>query len=270
MSRTIGAMDSRQWTTRAPDPRVRRLLARDYCGFAEVSTGSRRWLMPPTCTVTVILNLGASFGGFPGSFVAGIQDTYSLVDYGGSFSCVDLKLTPLGAYTLLGLPMSEISGTVVDLADIVGDSRLTAGLGEASSWERCFAIVDAFLLRRAADGPEPAREVSWAWRRLLATGGRIPVGALAEEVGWSRKHLITRFRQQTGLPPKTLARIVPFSHLLRRLETGPVRWDRIAADCGYYDQAHLNRDFREFVGTTPTDFLTRREPGGGIDGSGLG
>ena len=102
-------------------------------------------------------------------------------------------------------------------------------------------------------------EVAWAWRRLAATCGAVPVGELAAEVGWSRRHLVTRFHQQVGLPPKTAARVIRFAHLLRRFagtETG--KWSRIAAECGYYDQAHMNRDFREFAGTTPTDYLARR------------
>ena len=86
----------------------------------------------------------------------------------------------------------------------------------------------------------------------------MPVGALAQEVGWSRRHLVTRFRQQVGLPPKTIARVVRFEGLLRRVAgTGGAAWSRIAAECGYYDQAHMNRDFREFAGTTPTEYLAR-------------
>jgi len=87
---------------------------------------------------------------------------------------------------------------------------------------------------------------------------------LADEVGWSRRHLIARFRQQVGLPPKTLSRIVRFAGLARRLEA-PDRpgLARLATEAGYYDQTHLNREFREFTGTTPTSFSARQR--GGIE-----
>jgi hypothetical protein len=69
--------------------------------------------------------------------------------------------------------------------------------------------MDRFLLGRLADGPRPSPEVGWAWARLMATGGAVPIGRLAGEVGWSHKQLIARFRQQIGLRPKTAARTLP-------------------------------------------------------------
>jgi methylphosphotriester-DNA--protein-cysteine methyltransferase len=103
--------------------------------------------------------------------------------------------------------------------------------------------------------------VRWAWRRLVRSGGAVPIGALAREVGWSHKHLITKFRQQVGLAPKTAARLVRFEHVWRRLgDGGPAHWDRIAADGGYADQSHLIRDFREFTGGSPAEFLARSTP----------
>jgi methylphosphotriester-DNA--protein-cysteine methyltransferase len=116
--------------------------------------------------------------------------------------------------------------------------------------------VDEFLLRRVADGPEASPEVGWVWRRLAATGGAVPIRLLAGEVGWSHKHLIAKFKQQVGLPPKAAARLVRFDRVLGRLAERPVpAWEQLAADGGYADQAHLIRDFREFTGTTPGRFL---------------
>jgi AraC-like DNA-binding protein len=259
-------MERRESRPGAPDPRLRPLLDRDYVAFAETAVPLQRWLMPPAANVTMILSIGEPLGELSGSFVSGIGSGYSLVSYGGTWSCLDLKLTPLGAYTLLGVPMGELMDRVVDVGDVLGAGgrRFAEALAEAPTWERRFDLTDAFLLHRASTGPEPAAEVAEAWRRLLETGGRIPIGALAEEIGWSRKHLITRFRQQVGLPPKRLGRIIRFAGLLRRVDaaTGPVPWDRVAAECGYYDQAHLGRDFGEFTGTSPTGYLARRVPGG--------
>ncbi len=203
----------------------------------------------------MIINTGAAFGGLPGAFATGLADTHEVIDQFGAIECVDLKLTPLGAYTLLGVPMDELANDVVDLADVLGPdaTRLTERLANTPGWADRFAVLDEFLLRpRRAAARRRRREVAWAWRRLAETGGAVPIGALAEEVGWSRRHLVTRFRQQVGLPPKTVARVVRFEGLLRRLgAAGRPDWSRFAAECGYYDQAHLNRDFREFAGTTP-------------------
>jgi AraC-like DNA-binding protein len=66
------------------------------------------------------------------------------------------------------------------------------------------------------------------------------------------------------MPPKTLARVLRFKHALGLLQRDDgARFAEIAETCGYYDQAHLNRDFRAFAGAPPTDFLARRLPDGG-------
>lgn len=254
-------MPTESWTVRPADARLRPLLARDYVGFSESGAAGEGWLQPPTSSVTVILNLGERFGGLPDSFAAGLADTWTWVERGDAVSCLDLKLTPLGAYTLLGVPMHELAGKVVDAGDLLGPAvqSLLDALREAPDWERRFRLLDGFLVRRAELGPRPAEAVAWAWRRLAESGGQVPVGRLAEEVGWSHRHLVARFREEVGLTPKTMARIVRFSRLLRSLEGGEaVRWAELAVDHGYYDQAHLYRDFRQFLGLTPAAFLAQR------------
>ncbi|MGB3438948.1 MAG: helix-turn-helix domain-containing protein [Actinophytocola sp.] len=223
-----------------PDPRLRPLLSRDYLRFRQPEEEGAAWLAPPSTAVTVIINMGEAFGGLPHAFVAGPSDACDVVSMHGEIDCVELKLTPLGAYRLFGVPVSELVNEVVALTELA-DLRP----------ER----LDDGLLRLADAGPAPAGEVAWVWRRLHAAHGNVPIAALAAEVGWSRRHLVDRFRAQAGLAPKTLARVLRFEELLRRLPTG--RFAEVAADCGYYDQAHMNRDFREFAGTTPGDWLAR-------------
>ncbi len=272
---------------RPVDRRLRPLFARPPLGFAEHTATPGRWLMTPGPTVTIIVNLAEPFGGLPRAFVGGIEQAHSVVRHDGRTCCLDLKLTPPGAFRLLGVPMHEIAGRVVDVTDLLGPGarRLTEALVEApgepataegtppgtataAAWNRRFDLLEEFLLRHAATGPEPSAPVEWAWRRMLESGGRTPIGALADEIGWSDRHLIAKFRQQIGLPPKTAARVIRFARLLQLLDgaegAAEARWDRLAVTCGYYDQAHLNRDFREFAGTTPTDYVTRRVPSGNV------
>jgi AraC-like DNA-binding protein len=264
------AVSASSFAERRPSEPVRGLLTRNYLGFTQPETNGERWLATPTPTTTVIMNTGAAFGGLPGAFVTGLTDTHAVVEQFGQIECIDLKLTPLGAYTLLGVPMDELANEVVDLADVLGPAgaTLTERLADTAGWAERFAVLDAFLLARATAGPAPAPEVGWAWRRLVESGGAERIDALAHEVGWSRRHLVTRFRQQVGLPPKTVARIIRFERLLRRVGTaGRAEWSRIAAESGYYDQAHMNRDFREFAGTTPTEYLARlpgQQPAGEV------
>ena len=101
----------------------------------------------------------------------------------------------------------------------------------------------------------PEHAVSWAWQRLCATHGRVRISELAEELGWSRKRLVAGFREHVGLAPKTVARVLRFQHAVRLAEQTQLGWLEIAFRCGYYDQAHLIREFRAISGCTPGTFF---------------
>jgi AraC-like DNA-binding protein len=112
-------------------------------------------------------------------------------------------------------------------------------------------------LGRGDRGVRP--EVGYAWDRLEETGGNLRIGELAREVGWSRRYLADRFREETGLAPKAAARVIRFERACDRLR-GPDRppLAEVAADGGYVDQAHLSRDFRDLAGLTATTWLAER------------
>src|SRR5690606_3402390 len=114
---------------------------------------------------------------------------------------------------------------------------LAERLEAASAWERRFAILDDLLVREFARSAPVDPGICHAWRQLLAHHGDIEVGALAAELGWSRRHFGARFRDEIGLTPKTMARVVRFNHALSLLEGGsaPRSWATIASAAGYYD-----------------------------------
>jgi transcriptional regulator GlxA family with amidase domain len=112
---------------------------------------------------------------------------------------------------------------------------------------------------RIAAARTPSREVGWAYRTLAASGGQARVTSIARDIGWSRKHLAARFTQEIGCGPKTVARIMRFNRAASLARTTDESWAGIAADCGYADQAHLIREFRDLAGDAPTDWRTRPE-----------
>jgi AraC-like DNA-binding protein len=252
----------------APRPALRSLLPRGYVGFTEATT-PRHLVLPATTSVPLVVKLVDS-PYRPPAFVMGGHGSAIVLEGECSRSYVEVLLAPLGAYRLLGLPMAELSGQTVDLVEVLGPAgrRLAEQLREAPSWRQRFGLLDRFLLRRLEEGRPPAPEVDWAWRRLEATGGTVPIRQLAGEVGWSHKHLIARFGQQVGVKPKTAARLVRFNRVWRRLDQAGGRpdWALLAAEAGYADQSHLVREFHQFTGTTPTGFLARALPSDGDGG----
>jgi AraC-like DNA-binding protein len=239
---------------RSPHPELRRLLARPYTGFTEAPR--HRLVVAATTSVSVVVSIRDLEDRAP-AFVLGAHRKYTVMDTICAPTYLEVNLAPLGAYTLLGLPMDEITGLNVDLTEVLGAEgrRLADQLRDTPHWSDRFALVDAALLRRLETGPQPSPEVSRAWQLLVGTAGAMPISRIARDVGWSHKHLITRFKQQIGLAPKTAARLVRFDAAWGRIDERPMRWERIAADAGYADQAHFIRDFREFTGTTPSAYL---------------
>ena len=240
-----------------------------YAGYRETAPGGFRRLEPSNDEVHVIFSFGPECR-VPErvrSFVAATDTRHAVVEHDGHQHGVELRLTPLGAHMLLGLPMDELTGRVVELDGLLGREadELIERMHEARGWDGAFEVMDAWLLRRLADARRPHPSVEHTWERLVRSHGSAPISELVEETGWSRRHHAARFREQVGLAPKPFARILRFRHAAREL----VRPDgrslaEIALDCGYYDQAHLNRDFREFSGRSPTELMAARLPGGGF------
>ncbi|MFF8936497.1 helix-turn-helix domain-containing protein [Streptomyces paradoxus] len=166
---------------------------------------------------------------------------------------VQVRLSPAIALAVLGTGPAELESSVVELDDLWGErraARLREQLAEAASWEERFARVEAFLAPLSAGGPAIEPELAWAWDRIVAGHGQVRVEALADELGWSRKRLWSRFHAQLGLPPKRAVKLVRFDRAATRLAGGQAAAG-VAADCGYADQSHLHRDVVTFTGVTP-------------------
>ncbi len=257
---------------RVPDPRLQPLLYRPLYGFEQRDEPFASWLEPPRPAVTLMVDLDGAITAngepLPDAWLGGLDDTYTVVGVGRCYAALDIELTPLGAHTVLGRPMTEIAGRCVPLGDLFG-SGLVDRLRDARSWTERFDVLEGFLLTRAASGPRSTPAVAHAVARLYETRGGIRIHALAAELGYSRRQLDRRFLAEVGLSPKALARQIRFAHVCADVRRQPAAWGRLAAQAGYCDQAHLNRDFRELGGTTPTDFVARLLPVGGVVGDGV-
>jgi AraC-like DNA-binding protein len=202
----------------------------------------------------------------PASFTTlagGLHSTPALIRHDGHQHGVQLHLTPLGARVLFGMPAGELANTVVDLGTLLGPvaGELIERLRAARTWADRFLELDSVLSRIVQQRDGPAPELGWAWWRLGASHGRVEIATLAREVGWSRRHLGERFRREFGLTPKVAGRVMRFevAHRLLRAPQRPALAD-VAARAGFYDQAHLHREWRELAGCTPSRWLAEEFP----------
>jgi AraC-like DNA-binding protein len=186
---------------------------------------------------------------------------------------MQVNLTPFGAHRLLNVSLRELCARTVDVAVVLGaeGEALVEQLGNDRTWTERFARLDAFLcarLTRAQRGDDISTGMRTVWDLLSSAGGNVRIDALLAATAWSNKRLIAVVRDYTGLSPKRLARVMRFEHTLRHMQANDdLAWTQRALASGYYDQAHLIRDFSAFAGCTPTEYLRRRlPPGGGVLG----
>lgn len=239
-----------------PAPALRGVVDR-AADFQERSAPLRR-LESPLVGVVLIVSLGPDMeiDGRPiGSLVAGVWDRPTVTGHYGEQAGYQLYLDPLGARRLLGVPAGELANRLVTLEDVVGEFavELAERLADAPRAQERHATAQRLLATRLSADHPPAREVEYVLERLRTTRGAARVETLAAEVGWSRRHLAARFRDTIGLPPKSLGRLLRVEHAAQRVRAGD-RLADIAYGAGYADQADFNREFRELVGCTPSEF----------------
>jgi AraC-like DNA-binding protein len=245
----------REVASRLPAPPLRPLLGRALEGWSHEGPHGVSCHELPFPGIPLILNLGSPWlveGTSLDSFLAGLHTRPTRVTGEHAYSCLELRLTPLGTRRLLGLPLHELANATHALEDLLpGAGALAGRVREARSWDARFDLVEAFLAKRLADSPPSPRELDWAWSQLVRSGGRVRVRALATDLGWSPRRLIERFRDHVGLPPKTAARVIRLDRAVAALRSGTPRIAEVAAACGYADQAHLGRELRELGDVTP-------------------
>ncbi|MFD6231339.1 helix-turn-helix domain-containing protein [Streptomyces sp. NPDC060232] len=217
---------------------------------------------------------GAPGNGVWHSVLVGLRTSAVLGAYPGTGHAIEVDFTPLGAYACLGVPLAGLSETQVAAEDVLGvrwTSVLTERLALAPDWGTRWTILDEALCRRLTAGPSPSPVVAEAWHRLRVRHGGMHLRDLVAATGRGRRRLQALFREQIGLPPQSAIRVLRFQRVLT-MPPGSFRsLGELSAACGYYDQAHLNRDVRALAGLTPRELgglseRARREGAGVVDG----
>jgi AraC-like DNA-binding protein len=138
--------------------------------------------------------------------------------------------------------------------------RIRNQVGDIASATETLQVLEEELRSRLAETPSRGLDlVQHAGERLETSHGAVPVGALIDVAGVSGNHLATQFKSHVGVPPKRVARIYRFAQLILGVDDlRPVNWSVLAQTAGYFDQAHFSREFKDFTGHTPAEYLALR------------
>jgi AraC-like DNA-binding protein len=264
-----------RYVGRVPAPPLDRLIDDIYC-LSGVPR-HRRVNVPPMPSAHLFVSLGGPVrlrdsdpsvppAVFTDGWFMGVWTRRFLLEYPARVRLAGVHFKPWGISPFAGLPANELADRWVPagaagrrplerIRDQAGDTAPAAGVLRA--------VEEELRSRLAGVPPRGLDLVQYAGGRLAASGGAVPVGALAGAAGVSGNHLAAQFRSHVGVTPKRVARIYRFARLIVSVDAlRPVDWPGLAHAAGYFDQAHFSREFKDFTGHTPTEYLAlrRRHP----------
>ena len=178
---------------------------------------------------------------------------------------IGVRFHPAAAHCFLGTPLDQVTDARIAIAALWPQeaSRMLAEVDAAPGMPERIAAIERFVERRiAASGVTGDELVGRCVAAMMEPGaGAVAVDEIVSQSGIGRRQLERRFRKSVGISPGTLLDIVRFRRVFDAIEHDSARpWTDAAAAAGYFDQSHLVRDFRRFVGCTPTEFAAA-QPG---------
>lgn len=194
------------------------------------------------------------------AWISGIQRDYIVIGAERGSSMMGAHFRPGGAAPFFGFPISELTGSVVEL-DLIWKAELESLrdrlLEEPDPYHK-FDVLETYLLSKAR-GKLEADSVVDSALSALRQWPALPIRELAARIGVSQKRMISGFDCRVGCTPKVISRIFRFQRALQHAYQGEAHdWAELALECGYYDQAHFIHEFRQFAGMTPADYARRR------------
>jgi len=227
----------------------------------------------PSANVQIIFNLHQNslnvsvpqgidrFERFRGALIAGPRSDFSIVDTTDMESLMGVHFKPGGIWPFLGSPTDLLHNAHVSLDALWADQawELRDRLVAEPDAKSRFHLLENMLLRRLNQGTARHPAVAFALREFQTRENVGPISRVVGKVGLSSRRFITVFTKEVGLTPKLFCRLHRFQNTLSHIpQAGIVDWADLAIQCGYFDQAHLNHEFRAFSGLNPGSYLTHR------------
>lgn len=191
---------------------------------------------------------------FNGPVVGGARAGFYVKEVGAPVLSVGVQLLPGAALALFGVSAAELAGRHTPASELLGaqaDSMLQQLCEQGSAAQQLMRLESLLAARLPrVHGLHPG---------VADILGKFEHAARVEEMvresRYSHRGFIALFKQATGLSPKRYARLMRFQQLMAALRSAPAEsLSELALAAGYSDQAHMNREFREFAGLTPLQY----------------
>lgn len=201
---------------------------------------------------------GARKTTLPASFVIGPFQKDLALYSAGRTALVAARFWPWGFHPVSRIPMSDLKNTVRSCRVFSGTgSELARELAGIEAPEAKITALEQALLK--VFEPYESKSLSRPMvADILEARGVIRIAELLSKHAIHARRLERLFLDEVGLSAKALARIVRFNHAMRMIQRNPdIDLRALTYECGYSDQAHFTRNFREMFGMTPAEFKRR-------------
>ena len=190
--------------------------------------------------------------------VVGAMTAEQIFSLNAETRTVGVRFRPGMARTILEAPVADLTDSFIQLEDLRPrqGKELKSRLAELTSVAQRVAALSNFVQLSAGQ----LSPVHYALEAISCAHGNVHLDSLARQSNLSSRQFRRRCREEAGLTPKHLCRILRFRRAGQLARLSPnVNWAKIAAETGYFDQAHLIRDFQEFTGRTPMSVLSNTQ-----------
>jgi len=182
-----------------------------------------------------------------------------LLRVGPSVRAIGAAFPAIRTPTFLGVRPSQLLDQILPLQALWPSDdveRLWGSLAALAMPDALAMLRDVLMEKRRGSADDLQEFAHHATQLMRQKGGRVSIIELARTYGLSRQKFARAFAEATGMPPKLYARITRFQSLLGRLLTSDVsQWIGVSSEAGFYDQAHMINEFREFAGVAPIEFF---------------
>jgi len=260
------------YRTRIPKPPLSQFVENLWF-YEDLATDHTKEKLLPDASMELIIDLSEGpkklydncdldrYNSFNRCWVSGLQRQFIVLGVEQGASMMGAHFRTGGAAPFFGFPISELSGTVVEL-DLIWKREILAlreQLLEAATPDQKFDLLEGYLISKAKDRLDPDRTVAAALDKLRSWPV-LPLRDLASQLGLSHKQMLARFDCRVGVTPKVASRIFRFQKALTSTNKAAAEpdWSDLAVDCGYYDQSHMIHEFHQLAGLTPAEYLRGR------------
>lgn len=205
---------------------------------------------------------GSSYSTVNKTWISGMKTDYLLIDASVS-NMIGIHFKPGGCFPFVDFPMAELNNLTIEVDSIWGNeiNNIREAILNQPDIDLRFSILEKYFHARGKNKMGNHALVHYSVGQLVHSPQMWTIRKLSDKTGVTPKHLITLFKKYVGLSPKMFSRINKFQKVIQLIEQQQkIDWSMLAYECGYFDQAHFIKEFRDFSGINPVLYLEKRGP----------